>query len=66
MSLFVSPISCFRLVNRKPLAQKSFNVVNYGAKGDGNTDDSNVYFYFSLIFLHVIIFIDIFLIVSEI
>jgi len=56
MFLIVSPISCSRLVNRKPSAQKSFNVVNYGAKGDGSTDDSNVYFYSKLIFLHAIIF----------
>jgi hypothetical protein len=46
MFLFVSPILCFRLENRRSYVQKSFNVVNYGAKGDGNTDDSNVYFLF--------------------
>lgn len=46
--LFViaSPSLCARVM---PGASPSFNVVGYGAKGDGHTDDSNVCMCFFLL-----------------
>ncbi|XP_004498026.1 probable polygalacturonase At3g15720 [Cicer arietinum] len=40
-----SPSLCSQLVNHKILLDDSnyFNVLNYGAKGDGQTDDSNAF-----------------------
>jgi hypothetical protein len=30
----------------------TFDIVKYGAKGDGHTDDSNVYYFIVIIFFH--------------
>jgi hypothetical protein len=53
---FFSPCLCQRL-NLVTTNNNIFNVMEYGARGDGKTDDSNVYTCFFVVHLISIYFI---------
>jgi hypothetical protein len=62
---FISPCLCIRL--NVGTQNGIYNVMDYGARGDGKTDDSQVYMflYFSLYNFNILIFLVNFFYVSD-